>query len=367
MTLKPSLLLLLGHGENSLFEIDEELRLNLGFERTKIILADVADAARIRAVFSRYRPHIVFHSAAHKHVPIVENNVCEAVKNNIFGTHVVALAAAASGVAKFVLLSTDKAVNPASIMGATKRVAELVTQSFRNQSGTEFVTVRFGNVLGSRGSVIPIFKRQIEQGGPITITHREMQRYFMTIPEAVSLVLLAMAIGRDGQILVLNMGDQVRVLQLAEKLIALSGLTPYKDIQIVETGIRPGEKLYEEILSSSEGLTKTSHEHLMIGRSESVAYDRLAEGLRVLEESVQIADESASLHALRELVPSFQIGSHHFERQTVAQPNGKAQTSASNPPGSEAAGEPADGKIDSIELLESLSEIDSAESGVIKT
>lgn len=310
--LNPSLLLLLGHGENSLFEIDEELRFNFDFHRTKIILADVADATRIRSIFSKYRPHVVFHSAAHKHVPIVENNVCEAIRNNILGTHVVALAAAAVGAAKFVLLSTDKAVNPASVMGATKRVAELITQSFHNQTGTEFVTVRFGNVLGSRGSVIPTFKKQIESGGPVTITHREMKRYFMTIPEAVSLVLLAMAIGRDGQVLVFDMGEQVAVLHLAEKLISLSGLTPHRDIRIVETGVRPGEKLYEEVLASSEDLSQTSHAYLLIARSERMPYDQLAVGLQALETSVQMNDQAAALNTLRELVPSFQPGEHLF-------------------------------------------------------
>jgi len=308
--LQPSQLLLFGHGENSLFDIDEELKSKQGFDRTKIILGDVADAARVRRVFSQYRPHVVFHSAAHKHVPIVEDNVCEAARNNILGTHVVALAAAAAGTAKFVLLSTDKAVNPASVMGATKRVAELISQSFFNQTGTEFVTVRFGNVLESRGSVIPIFKSQIENGGPVTVTHKDMQRYFMTIPEAASLVMLAMAIGRDGQVLVLEMGQPVRIMRLAETLITLSGLIPYRDIDIIETGIRPGEKLFEEILTSYEGLSKTSHARLLTAQQERIAYDALTAGLARLEIGVKTGDHHVVLDVLRELVPSFQPGPH---------------------------------------------------------
>jgi len=317
--LNPSLLLLLGHGENSLFAIEEELKLKFGFHRTKIILADVADAARIRNVFSKYRPHVVFHAAAHKHVPIVEANMCEAVRNNVLGTHVVALAAAAAGAAKFVLLSTDKAVNPTSVMGATKLLSEIISQSFVNQTGTEFVTVRFGNVLESRGSVIPIFKKQIENGGPVTVTHREMQRYFMTIPEAVSLVLQAMAIGRDGQVLVLDMGKPVNILKLAETLITLSGLTPYRDIDIVETGIRPGEKLFEEILTSHEGLSTTSHARLFIAQQERVAYDTLVLGLRALESAARTGDETAIIDVLRNFVKSYQPGPHLQEER----PNGK--------------------------------------------
>jgi FlaA1/EpsC-like NDP-sugar epimerase len=317
--LNPSLLLLMGHGENSLFAIEEELKLRFNYSRTRIVLADVADAARIRKVFSEYRPHVVFHAAAHKHVPIVEANVCEAARNNVLGTHVVALAAAAAGAAKFVLLSTDKAVNPTSVMGATKRLSEIISQSFVNQTGTEFVTVRFGNVLESRGSVIPIFRKQIENGGPVTVTHRGMQRYFMTIPEAVSLVLQAMAIGRDGQVLVLDMGKPINILRLAETLITLSGLTPYRDIDIVETGIRPGEKLFEEILTSHEGLSTTSHARLFIAQQERVAYETLAFGLRTLESAVRAGDEAAIVEVLRNFVPSYQPGVHLQDERT----NGK--------------------------------------------
>jgi FlaA1/EpsC-like NDP-sugar epimerase len=208
-------------------------------------------------------------------------------------------------VSKFVLLSTDKAVNPTSVMGATKRMAELICQSFGKYSRTEFVAVRFGNVLGSRGSVLPTFKRQLEAGGPLTITHRDMERYFMTIPEAVALVLEAAVIGRDGQVLVLDMGKPVKILTLAETVITLAGLVPYRDVDIVETGIRPGEKLYEELLTSQEGLTRTGHDRLFIAQQERVDYARLVEGLQRLRVAVRKFDVESALAVVQHFVPSF--------------------------------------------------------------
>lgn len=309
-TFEPKLLLLLGHGENSLFAIEQELRYEYKFTRTKMILADVADAAAIRNVFSTYRPRIVFHAAAHKHVPIVENNICEAVRNNVLGTRTVALAAAASGAAKMVLLSTDKAVNPTSVMGLTKRMAELICQSFAGSSSTEFVVVRFGNVLGSRGSVVPIFKQQVAAGGPVTITHRDMQRYFMTIPEAVSLVLQAMAMGNDGEVFVLDMGDPIKILHLAEQVIRLSGFEPYRDIQIVETSIRPGEKLFEEILTRGEGISSTSHHRLFIAKQDRLDYSRIGVAMERLHRAIRMSDWRVSLDVLREFVPEFTPGAH---------------------------------------------------------
>jgi len=309
-TFEPKMLLLLGHGENSLFAIDQELRNTYKFTRTKMILADVADSACIRNVFSTYRPRVVFHAAAHKHVPIVEDNICEALRNNVFGTRTVALAAAASGVAKFVLLSTDKAVNPSSVMGFTKRVSELICQSFEGGSGTEFVVVRFGNVLGSRGSVVPIFKQQVANGGPVTITHRDMQRYFMTIPEAVSLVLQAMSMGHDGEVFVLDMGDPIKILHLAEQVIRLSGFEPYRDIDIVETSVRPGEKLFEQILTRKEDFNRTSHERLFIARQERVDYHRLGAALERVQHALQMADWRVALDVLREFVPEYTPGAH---------------------------------------------------------
>jgi FlaA1/EpsC-like NDP-sugar epimerase len=305
VTFDPKLLVLLGHGENSLFAIEQELRYNYGFTRTKMILADVADAWAVRSTFGRYYPRIVFHAAAHKHVPIVEANICEAVRNNVLGTRTVALAAAATGAAKFVLLSTDKAVNPSSVMGLTKRMAELVCQSFAGGSPTEFVTVRFGNVLGSRGSVIPIFKQQVAAGGPVTITHRDMMRYFMTIPEAVSLVLQAMAIGRDGEVFVLDMGDPIRIIDLAEQVIRLSGFTPYQEIDVVETAMRPGEKLFEEILTNREDFSRTSHERLFIAKQDRLDYSELGRAMVQLQRTVRASDWRASLSILRQFVPEY--------------------------------------------------------------
>ena len=309
-TFEPKLLVLLGHGENSLFAIDQELRNEYKFTRTKMVLADVADAAAIRNVFSTYRPRIVFHAAAHKHVPIVEDNICEAVRNNVLGTRTVALAAAASGAAKMVLLSTDKAVNPTSVMGLTKRMAELICQSFAGSSSTEFVVVRFGNVLGSRGSVVPVFKQQVASGGPVTITHRDMQRYFMTIPEAVSLVLQAMSMGNDGEVFVLDMGDPIKILHLAEQVIRLSGFEPYRDIQIQETAIRPGEKLFEEILTKGEGISSTSHQRLFIAKQERIDYSRIGTAMERLQRAIRMTDWRVALDVLREFVPEYTPGAH---------------------------------------------------------
>jgi FlaA1/EpsC-like NDP-sugar epimerase len=228
----------------------------------------------------------------------------------VIGTKVVALAAAAAGAAKFILLSTDKAVNPTSVMGATKRMAELICQSFAGGSATEFVSVRFGNVLGSRGSVIPIFKQQVQNGGPLTITHRDMVRYFMTIPEAVSLVLQAMSMGIDGEVFVLNMGDPVKIIDLAEQVIRLSGLEPYRDIEIVEKGIRPGEKLFEEILTDGEGFTQTSHERLFIAKQQRLDYARLNDGIDRMRACVRRSDATNAVNVLKEFVPEFTPGAH---------------------------------------------------------
>lgn len=309
---EPQLLVLLGHGENSLFSIERELHETYKFKRTKLVLADVADVGAIRHVFSTYKPRVVMHAAAHKHVPIVEENVCEAIRNNVLGTKVVALAAAASGAAKFILLSTDKAVNPSSVMGATKRMGELICQSFAGGSATEFVSVRFGNVLGSRGSVVPLFKAQVQSGGPLRITHREMVRYFMTIPEAVSLVLQAMSMGVDGEVFVLDMGKPVRILDLAEQVIRLSGFEPYRDIDIVETGIRPGEKLFEEILTSGEGFTQTSHQRLFIAKQDRLDYARLSDAIDRLRAAVRRHDGRTAIDVLREFVPEFTPGAAHL-------------------------------------------------------
>lgn len=317
-TFDPKLLLLVGHGENSLFAIQQELRGEYKFDRTKLILADVGDASAIRSVFSQYDPRVVFHAAAHKHVPILEENVSEAVRNNVLGTRTVALAASAHGVAKFVLLSTDKAVNPTSVMGLTKRMAELVCQSFAGGSSTEFVTVRFGNVLGSRGSVVPIFKEQVARGGPVTITHSEMKRYFMTIPEAVSLVLQAMSMGRDGEVFVLDMGDPIRIMDLAENIIRLCGLEPHKEIKIVETGIRPGEKLFEEIFTNREDFTRTSHQRLFIAKQDRLNYSELGEGITRLHFATRTGDWRSAIDVMHRFVSDYTPDSRL--REALSQP-----------------------------------------------
>jgi FlaA1/EpsC-like NDP-sugar epimerase len=316
----PRRLVMLGHGENSLFTIHEEL-LSRGVprERMRIVLADVADATRIRAVLAAERPRIVFHAAAHKHVPICEDNVCEAVRNNVLGTQVLAMASAAAGVAKFVMVSTDKAVNPTNVMGATKRIAETICQSFERRSATEFVSVRFGNVLGSRGSVVPVFARQIEAGGPVTITHREMTRYFMTIPEAVSLILLAGSSARDGNVCVLDMGEPIRIITLAERLIAAMGRVPHQEIAIREIGLRPGEKLYEELLTAEEGLTATAIDRVKVANQQRIDYAAFGERLERLVSSARRDDSLAVVGALADLVPSFRPGAHWA---SMGSPNG---------------------------------------------
>ncbi|MBT9156710.1 MAG: UDP-N-acetyl-alpha-D-glucosamine C6 dehydratase [Firmicutes bacterium] len=265
-TYAPAQLLLLGRGENSIYHIHRELAPQFPALPITPLIADIQDAERINYIFDTYRPAVVFHAAAHKHVPLMEANPTEAIKNNVLGTHTLAQAAARTKTERFVLVSTDKAVNPTSVMGATKRIAELVTQSFNGSSQTKFMAVRFGNVLGSRGSVIPLFKEQIAKGGPVTVTHPQTTRYFMTISEAVSLIIQAGAIGQGGEVFVLDMGHPVKILDLARDLISLSGLKPYDDIDITFTGLRPGEKLYEELLIAEEGALATMHKQILVVR-----------------------------------------------------------------------------------------------------
>jgi FlaA1/EpsC-like NDP-sugar epimerase len=258
----PGMLVLLGKGENSIYEIHRELQeSHLPFSLEPVI-ADVRDQVRIRSVFAKYKPQVVFHAAAHKHVPLMEAQPEEAVRNNIFGTKTVADAANEFGVETFIMISTDKAVNPTSVMGATKRAAELVIQHMNSISRTKYAAVRFGNVLGSRGSVVPLFRKQIAKGGPITITHPEMTRYFMTIPEASQLVLQAGALSQGGEVFVLDMGEPIKIVDMACDLIQLSGLVPYQDIEIQFSGLRPGEKLFEELLTVEEGTCATKHKKI---------------------------------------------------------------------------------------------------------
>ncbi|MBQ3550164.1 MAG: polysaccharide biosynthesis protein [Clostridia bacterium] len=277
---EPSKLIIFDIYENNAYEIQQELirqyedRLEFFTE-----IGSVRDTVRLEEVFEKYRPDVVFHAAAHKHVPLMENNCCEAVKNNIFGTYNVANCAEKYGVRKFIMISTDKAVNPTNVMGATKRVCEMIVQSRHDSKTTEFAAVRFGNVLGSNGSVIPLFRRQIENGGPVTITDKRIIRYFMTIPEASQLVLQAGAMATKGELFVLDMGNPVRILDLAENMIKLVGLRPYDDIDIIETGLRPGEKLYEELLIKTEELDKTNNDLIFIEKDKPFTRDEIDEML----------------------------------------------------------------------------------------
>jgi len=263
---------------------------------------------RMEAIFKAYRPHIVFHAAAHKHVPLMEHSCCEAIKNNVFGTLNTADLAEKYGVEKFILISTDKAVNPTNVMGATKRLCERIVQS-RYDSKTTFAAVRFGNVLGSNGSVIPLFRAQIAAGGPVTITDKRIIRYFMTIPEASQLVMRTGAMATSGELFVLNMGDPVKILDLAENLIRLSGYKPYEDIEIREIGLRPGEKLYEELLIGGEEMTKTDHDRIFIEKDKPVDRDGVEKMLTILsealEKSAESLDQSYVVEALRQVVPTF--------------------------------------------------------------
>ncbi|WP_326998754.1 UDP-N-acetylglucosamine 4,6-dehydratase family protein [Cohnella kolymensis] len=299
----PEKLLLLGHGENSIYTIEMELRRNFPELNIEPIIADIQDRSRIDEVFEIHRPNVVFHAAAHKHVPLMERNPSEAVKNNVFGTKTVADAADLYGAERFVLISSDKAVNPSSVMGTTKRIAEMYIQSLNIKSKTKFASVRFGNVLGSRGSVIPLFKEQIARGGPVTVTHPEMVRYFMTIPEAVQLVIQAGALSNGGETFLLDMGAPVRILDLAEDLIRLSGFEPHVDIPIEFTGIRNGEKLFEELLLSEEEVAATQHERIFTGKPALLNHFELELQFARLER-VLAKERSAVKGVLEDMVPS---------------------------------------------------------------
>ena len=304
---QPEKLLLLGHGENSIYTIHQELLRspNLGNTVLIPIITDVQDKEKIDFIFNGFRPDIVFHAAAHKHVPMMELNPEESVKNNVCGTYNVAEAAHKYHVERFVMISTDKAVNPTSVMGASKRTAEKIVKCFAKRSSTRFVAVRFGNVLGSRGSVIPMFKSQIERGGPITITHPNMIRYFMTIPEASKLVIQAGAYGKGGEVFILDMGEPVKILDLAEDLIRLAGLEVGKDIEIKFTGIRPGEKLYEELLTASEGITATKNKKIFIAKPEEVNEEELMLQVGKLKEAALRANPRDVIEAYKVIVPTF--------------------------------------------------------------
>jgi FlaA1/EpsC-like NDP-sugar epimerase len=301
----PSRLLLVERAENNLFEIHRELVAKHRDLEIVPLVADVTDAERVEQIFATHEPAVVFHAAAHKHVPMMEWNPAEAVRNNVFGTKVVADAAHAHLARSFVMISTDKAVNPSSVMGATKRVAEMYVQALASQSKTRFVTVRFGNVLGSAGSVIPIFKQQIAAGGPVTVTHPDMRRYFMTIPEACQLVLQAGSMGAGGEIFILDMGEPVKIVDLARDLIRLSGLRPDEDIEIEFSGIRPGEKLFEELSLETESAEKTSHPKIFVRTRTPSSADQIARDLKALEACLYEPQRERVIATLGRCVPEF--------------------------------------------------------------
>ena len=302
----PKRLVIVDIYENNAYDIQQELlyrykgRLDL-----KVEIASIRDRERMRQLFATYRPDVVFHAAAHKHVPLMENSPQEAIRNNVFGTLNLVQAADEFQVKKFLLISTDKAVNPTSVMGASKRLCEMILQSMKGRSGTDFVAVRFGNVLGSNGSVVPLFQRQIAAGGPVTVTDKRIIRYFMTIPEAAQLVLQTGAMARKNELFVLNMGQPVKILDLAENMIRLSGYVPYRDIDIVETGLRPGEKLYEELLVASRDIEQTENSQIFIERQPAITPGELREKLRLLQEALEQNDPACIRATLHKVVPTF--------------------------------------------------------------
>lgn len=302
MRVGPKMLLLLGHGENSIYLINQELKNIYKDGPIMPIIADIRDKQQLDQIFTQYNPQVVFHAAAHKHVPLMEIQPMAAVLNNIYGTRNVADVAGRHGVERFVMISTDKAVNPTSVMGATKRVAEKVIISMNDTYDTKYITVRFGNVLGSRGSVIPLFKKQIEAGGPVTVTDPEMTRYFMTIPEASQLVLQAGAMGKGGEVFLLDMGEPVKIIDLARNMIRLSGLEPDKDIHIKITGLRPGEKKYEELLTSEEGTNRTNHTKIFEAALDTVDRDWLMKKIGTFDSCETDMDV---IGVLQDIIPTY--------------------------------------------------------------
>lgn len=306
----PQRLVILDIYENTTYELENELREKYPNNKIDVLIGSVRDKRRLDEIFRKYRPDLVFHAAAHKHVPLMECSPCEAIKNNIFGTYNTATCAQEFGVKKFVMISTDKAVNPTNVMGASKRMCEMIVQTLQQNGETDFVAVRFGNVLGSNGSVIPRFKKQIAAGGPVTVTHPDITRFFMTIPEAASLVLQAASYASGGEIFVLDMGKPVKIYDLAKKLISLSGYKPERDIEIKFTGLRPGEKLYEELLMSEEGLKKTAHSKIFIGRPGTLTLEELKEKLDRLRD-ITYTDEKTVKKIMSEVVPTY-----HYNKKT---------------------------------------------------
>lgn len=312
---KPKLLIIVDIYENTTYDVQNELKVKFPELNLVVLIASVRNTNRMNWIFEHYKPEIIYHAAAHKHVPLMEDSPNEAIKNNVLGTWKIVQAADRYGVKKFVMISSDKAVNPTNIMGASKRICEMIIQTYNRRSKTDFVAVRFGNVLGSNGSVIPLFQKQIERGGPVTVTHPDIVRYFMTIPEAVSLVLQAGAYAKGGEIFVLDMGEPVKILDLAKNLILLSGHKPDEDIHIVFTGLRPGEKLYEEMLMDEEGLQDTANKLIHIGKPIELDESKFMQQLEALKEYVVTEPDDIREH-VKEIVPTYhpeQGGEAHID------------------------------------------------------
>ena len=304
----PDRLVMIDIYENNLYDLEQELKFNYPEIKIDAIVASIRDKQRLNEIFEQYKPYLVFHAAAHKHVPLMETSPLEAIKNNVFGTYNVVNCADQFNVKRFILISTDKAVNPTNVMGATKRLCEMIVQAKNKVSQTEYAAVRFGNVLGSNGSVVPLFRKQIANGGPVTVTHKDITRFFMTIPEAVSLVLQAMSGAKGGEIFVLDMGEPVKIYDMAVKLIKLSGLEPNVDIQIKVTGLRPGEKLYEELLMAEEGLEQTKHDKIYIAAPMDIDITMINQKLNELSELLETSTNEQRdkiKTVIKEVVPTF--------------------------------------------------------------
>lgn len=310
----PKKLILLDQAESPLFYLETELNSKIKHCPFEVIIGDIRDKTKMEDVFQKYKPDYIFHAAAYKHVPMMENNPEEAISTNVHGTMFLADLAVKHEVSKFVMVSTDKAVNPTSVMGASKRIAEIYVQALNQKSTTKFITTRFGNVLGSNGSVVTLFKRQIEKGGPITITHPDVTRYFMTIPEACQLVLEAGAMGNGGEIFIFDMGHSVKIIDLAKKMIKLSGLTLGKDIQIVTTGMRPGEKLYEELLNSDENTLPTHHPQIMIAKVRTYDFDTINNDIESLVHETAHNDKMNIVKKMKQIVPEYKSNNSVFEQ-----------------------------------------------------
>lgn len=324
---KPNELCILDIYENNAYDLQNELRRKYKELNLRVFIASIRDKKRIDEVMKDIRPDVIFHAAAHKHVPLMEDNPKEAIKNNVFGTLNLAQAADTYGVKRFVMISTDKAVNPTNIMGASKRICEMIIQSIDKKSKTEFVAVRFGNVLGSNGSVIPLFRKQIMEGGPVTVTHPEIIRYFMTIPEAAQLVIQAGAMAKGGEIFVLDMGEPVKIIDLARDLIRLSGFEPDVDIPIAFTGLRQGEKLFEELLLDEEGMSSTAHDKIFIGKPTFTDYKLMIKSLDTLKEIIDTCDCNTLRDYVQQIVPTYHINN---TRSTIKPFNGVSEVSVSS-------------------------------------